>query len=85
MLSCLPDYLCAAFLIYGSSAEVSVSETEPMKLSSTGPDSTCLHFFMAGAEEGGGLYDGYGYTGGRGESSPFIPPDGCPDEILEIQ
>ena len=38
---------------------------------------------MAGAEEGGGMYDGYGYTGGRGEPSPFIPPDGCPDEIFE--
>ena len=38
-----------------------------MKLSSTGPDSTLpTFFFMAGAEEGGGLYDGYGYTGGRG-------------------
>eukprot|EP00944_MAST-04C_sp_MAST-4C-sp1_P004738 g4738.t1 len=55
-----------------------------MKLSSTGPDSTLpTFFFMAGAEEGGGLYDGYGYTGGRGEPSPFIPPDGCPDEIFE--
>ena len=57
---------------------------EPIKVSSTGPDSTLPNFFfMAGGEEGGSMFDGYGYTGGKGNPSPYVPPDGCPDEIFE--
>ena len=37
---------------------------------------------MAGAEEGGSLFGGYGFKGGRGTPSPFnAPVIGCPDEI----
>ena len=79
-------FVCAAFLIYGSSAEVSVRwGKEPMKLSSTGPDSTLpTFFFMAGAEEGGGLYDGYGYTGGRGEPRHLFLQMGVLMKFLKI-
>ena len=66
-------------------AEVSVhAGTEPMKLSSTGPSSTLPSFlFMAGAEEGGSLYGGFGFTGGKGTPAPFhAPVANCPDEIF---
>jgi len=58
---------------------------EGMKMSSTGPDSTLpSFFFMAGAEEGGSLFSGYGFKGGRGEPNPFeVPVQNCPDDIYE--
>ena len=38
--------------------------TEPMKMSSTGPQSTLPSFlFMAGGEEGGSLWGGFGFQG----------------------
>jgi hypothetical protein len=58
-------------------------DTEPMKVSSTGPSNTLpSFFFMAGGEEGGSLYGGFGYKGGRGNPSPFeMPVQNCPDEF----
>eukprot|EP01084_Bolivina_argentea_P150117 262158_1 len=57
--------------------------TEPMKLSSTGPQSTLPNFFfMAGGEEGGSLYGGYGYKGGHGTPKPMeMPIQNCPDAV----
>jgi len=59
--------------------------TEPMKLSSTGPTNTLpSFFFMAGGEEGGTLFSGFNFTGGRGTPAPFeMPVQNCPDELYE--
>ena len=48
-----------------SSSPATVSKgTEPMKMSSTGPQSTLPSFlFMAGGEEGGSLWGGFGFQG----------------------
>ena len=56
--------------------------TEPMKMSSTGPTSTLpSFFFMAGAEEGGSLWSGFGWRG-LGVPKPFnLPVQDCPDEF----
>ena len=59
--------------------------TEPLKMSSTGPDNTLPNFlFMAGGEEGGNLWGGdFSYTGVTGSPSPWLPPDACPDDLFE--
>ena len=41
---------------------------EPMRLSSTGPESTLPTFmFMSGAEEGGDIFAGFNFSGGTGK------------------
>ena len=43
---------------------------EPMRLSSTGPESTLPTFmFMSGAEEGGDIFAGFNFSGGRALSA----------------
>ena len=45
---------------------------EPMRMSNTGPQSTLpSFFFMAGDEEGGDIFHGFGYAGGSGTSGKF--------------
>ena len=57
---------------------------EPMRLSTTGPQSTLpSFFFMSGAEEGGSTFTGFGYTGGRGKASPFEPSTSCPLDVFD--
>lgn len=58
--------------------------TERMKLSSTGPSSTLpAFFFMARSEEGGALWGGYNFTGGRGDPLPFNARTSCPDDVFD--
>ena len=58
--------------------------TEPIKVSSTGPSSTLpSFFFMAGGEEGGSMYTGYGFDGGRGKPSPMIVTTSCPEDVFD--
>ena len=57
---------------------------EPVKLSSTGPSSTLPAFlFMAEGEEGGNLWTGFGFDGGRGKPNPFLAKTSCPDDVFE--
>eukprot|EP00755_Sulcionema_specki_P008004 Sspe_Gene.39751::Locus_19163_Transcript_1_1_Confidence_1.000_Length_2428::g.39751::m.39751 len=75
--------LAAGVAVDAGLAKVS-DGTEPIKVSSTGPDSTLpSFFFMQEDEEGGGLYTKTGYTGGLGEPRPFFPDDSCPDDLFE--
>ena len=61
--------------------------THKMRMSSTGPDNTLpSFFFMAGGEEGGSLFKGFGYTGGDTwggpHASPFeVPVLECDDDL----
>ena len=58
--------------------------TEAIKVSSTGPSSTLpSFFFMAGAEEGGALFTGFGYKGGHGTPDPFLVTTSCPDDVFD--
>eukprot|EP00756_Hemistasia_phaeocysticola_P062386 Hpha_TRINITY_DN5820_c0_g1::TRINITY_DN5820_c0_g1_i1::g.45580::m.45580 len=78
------NFAAAGFLAVVASAPSRVrSGTYNMKLSSTGPDSTLpSFFFMAGSEEGGSLWSGYGYTGGRGKPDAFeMPVQNCPESL----
>lgn len=57
---------------------------ELIKVSSTGPSSTLPYFFfMASNEEGGSLYTGYNYTGGRGDPISWTVKTSCPEDVFE--
>ena len=57
---------------------------EPMRLSSTGPESTLPTFmFMSGAEEGGDIFAGYNFSGGTGTPNPYMPGTTCPERVWE--
>ena len=57
---------------------------EPIKMSSTGPDSTLPSFrWMAGAEEGGDIFSSFNYSGGTGTPQPYMPGTTCPDRVFE--
>ena len=57
---------------------------EPMKYSSTGPSSTLAsYFFMAKSEEGGDIWTGFNYSGGRGTPHPFEARTSCPADVFE--
>ena len=58
--------------------------THKMRMSSTGPDNTLpSFFFMAGGEEGGSLFKGFGYTGGDTWGGPHASPFEVP--VLECE
>ena len=83
---------CSAWIAAGTAAIVAAKldgpniswGTEPIKVSSTGPDSTLPNFlFMAGGEEGGNIWGGaFEYDGGTGSASPWSPPNACPDDLF---
>ncbi len=57
---------------------------EPMRLSSTGPESTLPTFmFMSGAEEGGDIFAGFNFSGGTGTPNPYMPGTTCPERVWE--
>ena len=57
---------------------------ERIRVSSTGLSSTLPNFFfMASDEEGGSLYTGYNFTGGRGESIRWEARTSCPEDVFE--
>ena len=80
--------LFVAMIIAAARADTTVSwGTHQMRKSTTGPDNTLpSFFFMAGGEEGGSLYKGFGYTGGDvwggAHASPFeVPVLECDDDL----
>lgn len=75
----------AAVVAVGSAGATNVSwGKEPMKISSTGPDSTLPSFiWMAGDEEGGSLMSIYNHSGGTGTPLPYNPGVGCPDDVFD--
>ena len=59
-------------------------DVERIRVSSTGPSSTLPYFFFMSANvEGGSLYTGYNFTGGRGQPDLWNARTSCPDDVFE--
>ena len=65
------NMLVASFSLSASGSATATWGKEHMKLSSTGPSKTLPSFlWMAGAEEGGGIFGGFNYTGSSAQTTP---------------